>query len=80
MFLQSGCIQLHDNLHFVDYGLCVILKSVYYAGNTPTPQLTTFKIPKILSSPRRPDQWWGPPNLPLNGYRNHYFSANTARA
>jgi hypothetical protein len=34
-----------------------------------------FRVPlgsRIVSSPRRPDRLWGPPNLLYNGYRGSF--------
>jgi hypothetical protein len=31
---------------------------------------------KFASSPERPDRFWGPPSLLLNGYRRFFFGAN----
>jgi hypothetical protein len=35
---------------------------------------------RILSSPRRPDRLWGPPNLPSNGYRGSFLGGKATGA
>ena len=34
---------------------------------------------KFISSPKRPDRFWGPPSFLLNGYRGLFFGANRPR-
>jgi hypothetical protein len=54
---------------------CGIFHLVYLLATGRTTEEVGVRVPvlsRILSSPRRPDRFWGPPNLLSNGYRGHF--------